>query len=146
MKEGHAIAGLDVARQTPHQETIDTSWYQTRSLRGGLRVSTNYERIDKARSSYTVQIVDTDGAANGKAIIEYDEFLVMPTAERDVRADFRRTTCGCEAEGRYHDEMSTAMQCFVFHVVFSKTLQRFLARTKNKKGNTRFQLRNAVFC
>ena len=112
MKEGHAIAGLDVARQTPHQETIDTSWYQTRSLRGDLRVSTNYERIDKARSSYSVQIVDTDGAAKGKAMIEYDKFLVTPTAERDVRADFRRAAYGCEAEGRYHDEMSTSNVLF----------------------------------
>jgi len=37
-------------------------------------VSTNHERIDKARSTYNVQIMGTDGAANGNAMIEFDEF------------------------------------------------------------------------
>ena len=94
-----------------NNEPINISWHHTRSLRGDLRLSpTKYERIVKARSSYNVQLVDTDRAANDNGDddgLEYDEFLVMSTAERDVRAAFRRAACA--AEGRYHDEKSTAL-------------------------------------
>ena len=95
-----------------NNEPIDTSWRldQTRSLRGHMRLSpTNYARIVKARSPYNVQLLDTDRAANDNGDddgLEYDEFLVMSTAERDVRAAFRHAACA--AEGRYHDEKSTS--------------------------------------
>ena len=92
-----------------NNEPIDIS-YHTRSLRGDLRLSpTNYERIVKARSSYNVQLADTDRAASDNGYddgLEYDEFLVMSTAERDVRAAFR--SAACAAEGRYHDEKSNS--------------------------------------
>lgn len=93
-----------------NNEPMNISLHHTRSLRGDLRLSpTNYGRIVKARSSYNVQLVDTDRAANDNGDddgLEYDEFLVMSTAERDVRAAFRRAACA--AEGRYHDEKSTS--------------------------------------
>ena len=112
---GSVACAPGAAAESPdlhNNEPIDTSWRldQTRSLRGHMRLSpTNYARIVKARSPYNVQLLDTDRAANDNGDddgLEYDEFLVMSTAERDVRAAFRHAACA--AEGRYHDEKSTS--------------------------------------
>jgi hypothetical protein len=129
-----------------NNEPINISWHHTRSLRGDLRLSpTKYERIVKARSSYNVQLADTDRAASDNGYddgLEYDEFLVMSTAERDVRAAFRRAACA--AEGRYHDEKSTST---VIELGLQQNMETFSSKnhgTHNKKGNTKPPIPNAV--